>query len=155
MHIKVRKNNDKISADEIKYATKWFAEMLMSPKMIKTIDILIANNNDDGLKGSTECYDDGCRTPRTFTIRIDSNLSRKNQLLTLAHEMVHVKQFANGEMKDHRRNPDVVRWNKQSVNCEQTEYWDLPWEIEAYGREYGLYIRYTDHLRKQSIVFPE
>lgn len=155
MHIKVRKNNAKISADELKYACKWFAEMLMSPKMIKTLDILIANNSDEGLKGSTECYDDGCRTPRTFTIRIDSNLSRKNQLLTLAHEMVHVKQFANGEMKDHRRKPDVVQWNKQSVNCEQTEYWDLPWEIEAYGREYGLYIRYTTHLRDQAIVFSE
>ena len=47
-----------------------------------------------------------------------------NWLSTLAHELVHVKQFARGEL-----NEGLTRWKNK--NHEKTEYWDQPWEKEA------------------------
>jgi len=47
-----------------------------------------------------------------------------NWLSTLAHEMVHVKQFARGEL-----DPQLTRW--KTKNHANTDYWDQPWEKEA------------------------
>ena len=47
-----------------------------------------------------------------------------NWLSTLAHELVHIKQFARGEL-----NEGLTRWKNK--NHEKTEYWDQPWEKEA------------------------
>ena len=48
-----------------------------------------------------------------------------NWLSTLAHEMVHVKQFAKGEM-----DMGLTRW-KSNNYCGDIDYWDQPWEKEA------------------------
>ncbi len=48
-----------------------------------------------------------------------------NWLSTLAHELVHVKQFARGELDDR-----MTRW-KTNKYCENIDYWDQPWEKEA------------------------
>ena len=48
-----------------------------------------------------------------------------NWLSTLAHEMVHVRQFARGEM-----DAGLTRW-KSNKYCDNIEYWDQPWEKEA------------------------
>jgi len=54
--------------------------------------------------------------------------------------MVHVKQYARGEL---RENYGVGKhlWKGAWVNS-NIDYYDLPWEIEAHGRETGLFIRY-------------
>lgn len=48
-----------------------------------------------------------------------------NWLSTLAHEMVHVKQFARNELDS-----NMTQW-KSNKYCENIEYWDQPWEKEA------------------------
>lgn len=69
-----------------------------------------------------------------------------NWLSTLAHEMVHVKQFARGELYEsinlgmHRWKGEWLSNNRQCVK----DYWDHPWEIEAHGRETGLFIRWAE-----------
>ena len=47
-----------------------------------------------------------------------------NWLATLAHELVHVKQFVRGEL-----NESLTRWKNK--NYANTDYWDQPWEKEA------------------------
>lgn len=59
-------------------------------------------------------------------------------MMTLAHEMVHVKQFAMGELEE---NMNVWKGKRFSG---KTDYWDTPWEIEAHGREYGLWSRFAE-----------
>jgi hypothetical protein len=57
--------------------------------------------------------------------------------------MVHVKQFATGELVD---NPSgkTVKWQGKRVTLRDDDgYWTLPWEIEAYGRELGLFVRWA------------
>jgi len=51
---------------------------------------------------------------------------------TLAHEIVHAKQFARGQinMVDH-----VWKHGKETIDCTGLEYADTPWEVEAYAYE--------------------
>ena len=88
--------------------------------------------------------------PRDFKIIIehhraeidDYNRTRSNTewghmiLRTLAHELVHVKQYIRGELTWRDRG---LLWKGVSHNPKNLlHYYDLPYEIEAHGREYGL-----------------
>jgi len=76
---------------------------------------------------------------REFRIDIESKVSPYGFMRTLMHELVHVKQYAKGEMVHYERNHSVMKWRKQArINVDKVDYWDLPWEIEAHGREEGL-----------------
>jgi|TARA_B100001094_G_scaffold325137_1_gene378962 hypothetical protein len=76
---------------------------------------------------------------RTFELEIDKTQSLRAVLETVAHEMVHVKQYAKRELS-----PDKHLWMGKTYNPDETNYWDLPWEIEAHGREIGLFVRYCE-----------
>jgi hypothetical protein len=64
----------------------------------------------------------------------------KNLMLDLAHELVHVKQYLNNELFDYVAGG--VRYKGTYFDASKLtsdeEYYDSPWEIEAYGREHGL-----------------
>ena len=79
---------------------------------------------------------------RTFELEVDRKLTLRKLLETVAHEMVHVKQFARREM-----HPSMDTWYGKTYNPKKTSYWDLPWEIEAHGREAGLFIRWAEQER--------
>ena len=68
-----------------------------------------------------------------FEIDVKRTLPMREMLITLAHELVHVKQYVRGELTedDHRDEKD-------------SDYWDCPWEIEAHGREIGLFVRWAE-----------
>lgn len=51
---------------------------------------------------------------------------------TLAHEMVHVKQIAKGQMKFL---PNEARIWKGKRYSKKTKYLDMPWEIDAFSRQ--------------------
>ena len=55
-----------------------------------------------------------------------------NWVVNLAHEMVHVKQFARGEM-----DIGLTRW-KSNHYAGNLEYWDQPWEKEARRLQFKL-----------------
>ena len=67
-----------------------------------------------------------------YEIDIKRSLRMRDMLITLAHEMVHVKQYVKGEMPE-----DITTG----------DYWDRPHEIEAHGRETGLFIRWCEKER--------
>ena len=73
---------------------------------------------------------------RTFEIELHNKVGIKELVTNLCHEMVHLKQYARNEMND-----GIVkgkaRWKKQYI-AEDTNYWDLPWEKEAYRMEKKL-----------------
>jgi hypothetical protein len=66
----------------------------------------------------------------------------RRTLEVLAHEMVHVKQYARGELYVGAYS-GKHRWQGKWVS-DNINYWDAPWEIEAHGRESGLFIQYAD-----------
>ena len=57
-------------------------------------------------------------------------------LKTLAHEIVHVKQYVLGELRWRDAGLLYKGINHEPDNLK--EYFELPYEIEAYGREKGL-----------------
>ena len=59
-------------------------------------------------------------------------------LKTLAHELVHVKQYVMGELTWRERG---LLWKGHLYTPENLgEYFDTPYEIEAFGRERGLLV---------------
>lgn len=145
MKIRITGDNQKLSFSETRRATRFMAGLLMSKKLLDTLQLDIRFEGCPGYKGSTDYLDTNER-PRIFEVQINPKMSKRNQLLTLAHELVHVKQFAKGELKEYmKKHTSAMRWGNEVIQVEEDAYWDLPWEIEAYGRECGLYIRWVEH----------
>jgi len=90
---------------------------------------------EEGIYAS--CYqidlnDVGC----DYTILMDSNQDEKTIIGSLAHEMVHVKQFARKELSI--LNGDYCAKWKGVKFSDDVEYEDMPWEIEANNFESQL-----------------
>ena len=99
----------------------------LMPRM-KTLEIAvrIRKFNDDAI-GYCMMED----TNRQFEIEISKDLSLKDFVTTMCHEMVHVKQYARNEMNGLATDR---RWKKCNVS-DSVGYWDLPWEKEAHRLE--------------------
>ncbi len=106
----------------------------LMPRM-KTLDITVRLCTPKGAMGYCLELDN----KREFDIEIDRTQPMRKMLETLAHEMVHVKQFARREL-----HPANDEWYGKTYNPKKIDYWDLPWEIEAHGRETGLFIRWAE-----------
>ena len=77
----------------------------------------------------------------------------KNVMIDLGHELVHVKQYLCNEIFDYK-NGDV-RYKglifDASHYMDEEKYFDSPWEIEAYGRELGLYKIFCNKLKEERL----
>jgi hypothetical protein len=124
-------------------AVRFYASTLMNRQLVKnlTVKVSFKDKDVDGFCNT----DDDLAKPREFALQINPKRSVKAILTALAHEMVHVKQYATGESKQYERTPYVTKFRGVMVNTETMDYWDLPWEIDAYGRELGLYVRFMEH----------
>lgn len=126
---------------------EWCAVKLMGTRLSNRVTVEIELRRDMGDTLGTAIWEDDNHRPREFTMEINSsNEIRLRKLLeTVAHEMVHVKQYARCEMKDLLSRPiNIRKWQGNEINTSNISYWDLPWEIEAYGRECGLFIRWAE-----------
>jgi hypothetical protein len=106
-----------------------------------------------------ECIDeDGTRNPRWFTINLRDAKDDEDVIKTLAHEMVHVKQHAKNELSKQIRVTKGKSFQLASIwkgkpwlpKRKEDLYWDAPWEIEAYGREVGLYYKWLQHVNSKA-----
>jgi len=132
-----------------KEAVKWYGRKLLGDRLYNKVEITLEFDDSDlggEVYGFCDWNDDNHRA-RDFTITIDPNLGKRNTLLVLAHEMVHVKQYAKGEMKDYVR-MNRVKFNGKVYDDDKLDYWDHPWEIEAHGRERGLYYRFLNSMKE-------
>lgn len=95
--------------------------------------------------GGTCIWEDTNHRPREFCIEADDARSADATIQTLIHEMIHVWQFATGRMKDlvWTHSVDVKRWKKDEVDAKDIDYWDQPWEQEAYAYERRYWIDYN------------
>ena len=126
------KNQKKYARSMVKFCIK-----TLMPRM-KTLDITVKLKNPKGAMGYCLELDDN----RTFEIEADKKLRLRKLLETIAHEMVHVKQYARREL-----HPVNETWCGKTYNPKKVSYWDLPWEIEAHGREAGLFVRWAEQER--------
>ena len=132
------------NADKLEEAARFFAAQLMHARTVQKLEIDLEVVRSLDVTG--ECIsEDEHKNPRYFTIRLKQQ-PIEEMIRTLGHEMVHVKQYAKNELsKQFRVARGGIRigskWHGEFWDPKSKEdgYWDAPWEIEAYGREVGLY----------------
>jgi len=143
MNIIVKKLRSKKITKIVTSAVYFYAHLLMSKRICRSLDISITfGKPDNGMLG-TCLYVDFSNGIRSFDIDIVKGLTLNSTLSTLAHEMVHLKQFAKKELSD-QYHSSKSKWMGKLIDESKVDYWDLPYEIEAYGREPGLFIRFND-----------
>lgn len=125
----------------VRKACDFYLRQLLPNRLIRniTIDIEFLRKLDDFADGYCEVTGHNSRKkPREFTIQIQKYKSKRYMLMTLAHEMVHLKQYVLGELDE-----NMNAWKGRRVSSKMS-YWDSPWEIEAHGREAGLFTRFCE-----------
>ena len=112
----------------ITLAVEDFAKQLGIEKLKGIVNVIVHRSlfvdKEKTCTGLCEAIDD-----RNFVIDIALH---SNWPVALAHEMVHVKQFARGELDF-----GLTRW-KSNRYCGNIEYWQQPWEKEARRLQYKL-----------------
>ena len=103
----------------------WTIRRLKLSRM-RSLDIHVILKKLRGVDGYCSMKDE---EKRTFAIEADKTLKLRQLIMTLIHEMVHVKQFARNEMIDYPIN-DRYRWKTKTIP-ENTPYDKMPWEREA------------------------
>jgi len=115
--------------------SKKFIEALM-PSIIKQLK-LESSTKVVVIRVANECGKDQGITVDLgisfgYMVVIKPTRSFKDLGLTLAHEMVHVKQLAKGQLK-HRPTGSYIWAGKRF--SKKTEYLSMPWEIEAFSKQ--------------------
>jgi hypothetical protein len=82
--------------------------------------------------------------PRYFEIEIRASDTQKEKLITLAHEMVHVRQYCRNEL-----NEQGNKWCGRRIDVDNIPWNELPWEIEANELGYQLYKEFTECHKKK------
>jgi len=134
----------------MKMATHFYASRLMSDRLSDSLEINVNVIKDfytkNKILGEAFPKDDefGNASKKNFVINLEWNKLGKRVLQCLAHEMVHVKQYAKCELKFHEKG-NLVTFQREQYQGD--EYWESLWEIEAYGREVGLYQKFRPTLK--------
>ena len=87
--------------------------------------------------GFCEVLDYNNYKARMFLIVLKKKKSEQSMLKTLAHEMVHVKQYAYGELSEKN-----YLWEGKDYS--NKSYFQFPWEQQAMMLEHFLYRLYKE-----------
>lgn len=140
MIIRVVNCPDKDFKPFVERAASFYAKELISNTRIRnncTTEVRFSTKIDEYGFASIEDYNTQ-KQPRRFLIEIHPHIGSRRILETLAHEMVHVKQYIENETND-----ELTRWRGKRVDPDKIDYWVQPWEIDAYGRETGLLTKFA------------
>ena len=111
----------------VKRAVIFYTNELISKKLLENIYLKIKFSKTLDVLGYAEVKEyNNSGKPREFEIELNYNISGPDILKTLAHELVHIKQFVYGET-----NEALTRWKGNK------------WEIEARGLELALFTKFA------------
>ena len=123
---------------EIAHKTVAFMIKKLMPRMSTLdINIEICNIKSDAVGFAMMCDDN-----RTFELEIDKKIKLNDFVTTLCHEMIHVKQYARNEI-----NGVDLCWKGGNIS-KDTDYWNYPWEKEAYR----LQKRYANEIWESDLL---
>lgn len=129
-----------LSVAQLKRAVGFYANRLgISQYLQSKITIFLhIENKEFGYQGMCWWFDDPVR-PKEYKIQVLKN-NKKEMFSTLAHEMVHVKQYVTGQLRDLVSQKDLVVWEgvRKTAIISGEGYESQPWEAEAYGLEEKL-----------------
>lgn len=96
--------------------------------------------NETGAAGMVYPYAEGL-----ITMDLDSRMGMDKLIHTIAHEMVHVKQIAKGQLSYDGKK---IFWKGKRYYPKRMSYYDHPWEIDAWRNEKVLASRVWHTLEK-------
>lgn len=130
----------------LEQSTKFYAKYLNILDFKYKVFIVVAPNmrlrdGNNGIASKTG--------PKEVTIAVDSQLVLPKLLRTLAHEMVHAKQYMRGQYKAKlSRNGRFKKfWLGKAYSV---EYLKRPWEREAFNRENELVCALIDTVAQKA-----
>ncbi len=140
MRLSVLNCPDKDFKPFIKRGAFFYAECLLPSKRLReNINLTIKFNDKLTVWGFASIEDyNASNKPRDFLIELHPWISAKNILKTLAHEMVHIKQFVNLET-----NETLSKWKGTPIDPDKLDYFYHPWEMEAHSLEPALFTKFV------------
>ena len=132
----------------IKRAAHYYASQLISSKKIQDLQLTIKFDRKLEEYGyASVSHHILNKKERAYLIEINPQIGARDILDTLAHEMVHIKQYVYGET-----NETLTRWKGQIIT-DDVDYFDHPWEIEAYGMAIGLFTKFVIQEKLWEVFF--
>lgn len=135
MKIKIVNCPDRDFRPYVMESVNFFAEQLIPDGRIRsrcTVKVHFNHKIKDCGYAMVEDYNSK-NQPRKFLLEVNPNQGVRGIFETIAHEMVHIKQYVMGETND-----QLSKWRGRKVDSDTLDYWEHPWEIDAFGREAGL-----------------
>ena len=138
-------------------ATGFYAHYLMKPRTVRRlkIDIEVTPYRKMEEQGAVLNEDTHKRYPSNFIVELRRAKPEDTDMFkVLAHEMVHVKQYAKNELATNWKvcdqtgslRPQYMWRNSEWVSDpEHHAYFDLPWEEEAYNLEVKMHSAWLAH----------
>jgi hypothetical protein len=149
-----------------KFVLDKFVKRSVQAKCLIKIHVIHENDLDnyadiDDLKkfNAWVCYEGVQNDKKVFKIVLNQTqvnkkakkpLTRLKKLIVdLGHELVHVKQYVNSELFDYVAGGVRYKGSYFDQSYQESEelYYESPWEIEAYGREWGLYKMFSTKMK--------
>ena len=125
--------------DYIVRACHYYGEQLISKQLLRHVVVTIKFNKHLDVYATTEIEGRNSKgKPRELMIEIHPYASGTTILKTLAHEFVHVKQYVYEELDE-----EMTKWMGRDYDSDAVDYYKQPWEIDAYGRETGLFTEFA------------
>lgn len=99
--------------------------------------------NLKGMYGYCEHLPEASDVLKTFLVVLEKGAG---SVEVLAHEMVHVAQYARGDLVDGNAHSIWKGEKFEASKVSSEQYYFSPWEVEAYGLSYGLtHLYWSDH----------
>ena len=109
---------------------------------VNNVNLMITKTNSEILKHlkndiKTEAFiNKNGNHSYSMYIDINSINSRNEYIKTISHELIHLNQYENGDLKALHHNIFVFKGD--TVNANKINYNKRVWELEAYRKQYNL-----------------
>jgi hypothetical protein len=126
--------------DLVKSAARWMLGHTLGNRQAHYVELeinLVDHLKNTSTYGDVIWEDDNAR-PRMFTMDLCNHIRDRQLLKVLSHEIVHIRQYVKGDLKDYVSKAHCSRWKDKIIQTRgvgSTSYYDLPWEIEARREE--------------------
>jgi hypothetical protein len=137
-------HSDERFNEYVQRASQFYAEQLFNKQLLRHIVVSIKFNKHLDAFGYSSIEKRNTKgAAREFLIELHPYISGVEILKTLAHEFVHIKQYVEGDLNDSQ-----TEWQGEVIDSDSMDYYSLPFEIDAFGKEVGLF---TNFAKKEAL----
>jgi hypothetical protein len=137
------------NAEQIIEQARFYADELnITSGQPLIVMVMLSHNLPDNISGMMVHGENEVLEMRNVMIKLNAALPTDDLSRTLAHEMMHVAQYARGDLM--QINNTMFRWQGQLIFDSATiPYRQRKWEKEAFTKEEGLRKAYKKLIHRQ------